>query len=92
MEQALFRTNHAYDPYINKYRTRLPGVKTSTTRRYMVMKDGIKYYEDSNMKIGDEEAINITAITAHKGGKNAYECPGDGDQGTNVISAVFAPA
>ena len=22
MDQALFRTNHAYDPYINKYRTR----------------------------------------------------------------------
>jgi hypothetical protein len=24
MKQALFRTNHAYDPKINKYRTQLP--------------------------------------------------------------------
>ena len=30
MKQAVFRTNHAYDPTINKYRTFLPSITTST--------------------------------------------------------------
>jgi hypothetical protein len=36
--------------------------------------------------------LNITAATAHKGGDNPYKCPGPGDKGTNVISAVYLPA
>lgn len=44
------------------------------------------------MKISNEEAINITAATAHKGGNNPHKCPGPGDQGTNVLSVVYLPA
>jgi hypothetical protein len=44
MKQAVFRTNHAYDPKINKYRTFLPSRTTSTMRRYMTLKDGILFY------------------------------------------------
>lgn len=61
-------------------------------KRYMVMKNGIQFYETINKRIDHYDAVNITAITAHKGGKNAYKCPGNNDKGTNVISAVFAPA
>jgi hypothetical protein len=51
MKQALYRTNHAYDSKINKYRTDLPTKNSSTMRRYLIMRDGIKYYESINKKI-----------------------------------------
>lgn len=92
MKQALFRTNHAYDPKINKYRTALPSSNTSTIKRYMVLKSGIEYYEAQRVRITEQDAINITAATAHKGGNDPYKCPGDGDQGTNVLSIVYVPA
>lgn len=92
MKQAVFRTNHGYDPKINKYRTNLPSQTSSTMKRYMTLKDGIQFYEKVNKRISNEDAINITAATAHKGGNNPHKCPGAGDNGTNVISAVFLPA
>lgn len=92
MKQALFRTNHAYDPTINKYRTQLPTQHVSTMQRYFTLKNGIVHYESIGKKINNEEALNITAATAHKGGDNPLKCPGPGDKGTNVISAVYLPA
>ena len=53
MEEAVFRTNHAYDPVINKYRTFLPSVDTSTMLRYFVLKDGFNFYDENQKKIGD---------------------------------------
>lgn len=91
MQEALFRTNHAYDPIINWYRTKLPTQHDSTMRRYMYMKDAIKYYQEKNEPISDESALNITAIVAHKGGKDAYKCPGPADKGTNVVSVMYVP-
>lgn len=90
MEQALFRTNHAYDPKINNYRTVLPSQKSSTMERYMTLKNSILLFE--NQKINDASALFITAATAHKGGNDPYKCPGAKDEGTNVISAVYLPA
>ena len=45
MKEAVFRTNHAYDPTINKYRTALPSVDESTMRRYNVIVDTFNNYE-----------------------------------------------
>lgn len=44
MKDAVFRTNHAYDPFINKYRTSLPSANSSTINRYYIIKDTFKYY------------------------------------------------
>ena len=52
MKDAVFRTNHGYDPFINKYRTVHPGVNESTIRRYKVIKDSFINYETSGIKIG----------------------------------------
>lgn len=92
MKQALFRTNHGYDPFINKYRTRLPSQTTSSMLRYMVMKNSILFYADLSKRISNQQAINITAAVAHKGGNNPYKCPVSPDKGTNVISVVYVPA
>jgi len=44
MKDAVFRTNHAYDPAINKFRTHLPPKNDSTIRRYFVLKDSLNFY------------------------------------------------
>jgi hypothetical protein len=52
MSQAVFRTNHGYDPTINKYRTHLPGKNDSTIQRYKVIKDSFLAYQGLGQKIG----------------------------------------
>lgn len=52
MKQAVFRTNHAYDPKIIKYRTLHPGADSDTIRRYIVMKNGIALYEQAQVRMG----------------------------------------
>lgn len=44
MKDTVFRTNHGYDPTINKFRTKLPQEKESTVHRYMILKDSISVY------------------------------------------------
>jgi hypothetical protein len=44
MPHAVFRTNHGYDPMINKYRTHLPGKNDSTIKRYYVIKNTFLTY------------------------------------------------
>lgn len=90
MKDAVFRTNHAYDPTINKWVTKHISEKVSTFHRYIVLKDSLAYYGKN--EIGELEALNITANVAHKGGPNLYQCPQAGkDNGTNVISVMFVP-
>ncbi len=55
MPNALFRTNHAYDPVIQKNSaTKVISKKSDTMIRYMILKDAFNYYADKNVKIGDE--------------------------------------
>lgn len=89
MKDAVFRTNHAYDPTINKWVTSHTTEKASTFHRYTILKDSLNYYGKN--EIGELEALNITANVAHKGGSNLYQCPTGKDNGTNVLSAMFIP-
>lgn len=92
MKDAVFRTNHGYDPTINKYRTSsVPTLHDSSIYRYFIIKDSINVYGPG--KIGELEALNITANVADKGGESDfYRCPKPGkDKGNNIISAMFIP-
>jgi hypothetical protein len=90
VKDAVFRTNHAYDPTINKFRAAHPTEGDSSIRRYIVLKDSVINYGPG--QIGELEALNITANVAHKGGSNLYVCPKAGeDHGTNIISVMFVP-
>lgn len=41
----------------------------------------------------NQQALNVTAATAHKGGSDPYKCPNTGsDNGTSVISVLYTPA
>lgn len=90
MKDAVFRTNHGYDPTINKFRfvQELPE-KDSSMFRYFIIKDSLNAYAPG--QIGDLEALNITANVADKGGKNFYKCPQSKNDGNNIISAMFVP-
>ena len=44
MKDAVFRTNHPYDPTINKFRTEHPSLKDSTILRYTIIKDSLNNY------------------------------------------------
>jgi hypothetical protein len=90
MKDAVFRTNHAYDPTINKFRIGSSPEGGSSMHRYFIIKDSINAYQPG--VIGELEALNITANVAHKGGDNFYQCPEAGkDNGTNIISVMFVP-
>lgn len=90
MKDAVFRTNHAYDPTINKFRIQGSSEGGSSMHRYFIIKDSINVYKSG--QIGELEALNITANVAYKGGNNFYQCPEAGkDNGTNIISVMFVP-
>ena len=90
MKDAVFRTNHAYDPTINKFGFGLPSEHSDTMHRYMMLKDGFNHYGKN--EIGELEALNMTANVADKGGPSMYKCPiGVDKQGINVISVMFIP-
>jgi hypothetical protein len=55
MKDAVFRTNHAYDPTINKWVTSHISEKSDTFVRYLLLKDGFTHY--GNNAIGDMEHI-----------------------------------
>ena len=68
MPNAVFRTNHAYDPTILKYSHTKYLSKTSDTMiRYLILKDMFNSYSDSKVQITEQEALNVTAVLGDKG-------------------------
>lgn len=90
MKDAVFRTNHAYDPTINKFKVGHPGINDDSMKRYFMLKD---FFNASPLgSIGQQEALNITAIVADKGGPTFYHCVKGKDNGINTMSVMFIPA
>ena len=56
----------------------------------MFIHEAIQSYANAGVKIGDVEAVNITAIAGHKGEDHPYSCYNNTD-GTNVLSVVYKP-
>jgi len=90
MKNAVYRTNHGYDPVIRKNYEWSQGPSSWSMERYMMFYDGFTYYEQAGIQIGDAEAINMTAIVADKGSDHPYLCE-DNNDGSNVLSVVFHP-
>jgi len=90
MEEAVWRTNHGYDPIIREHFEYSQGPSTWSQERYMQVYDGFKYYENAGIKMDIFDAINVTAIVADKG-YHPYYCANYPD-GMNVISCTFHPS
>ena len=90
MEEALWRTNHGYDPKIRKnYAWKGTGALHWSMERYMFAYQAFTYYQNHNIEIDYNAAINITAILGDKG-KTAYSCDSYAD-GSNIVSVTFHP-
>lgn len=91
MPDAIFRTNHAYDPTILKH-LRNPHIpeQDDSMIRYRVLKDGFNWYNHSEIKMGPTEAINMTAILGDKGSEKFLTCKNN-FKGINVISVTYDP-
>jgi len=90
MKEALYRTNHGYDPTIRKHYEWNYTPSSWTMERYMFLYNGFTYYEDADIKMDAYDAINMTSILGDKG-HHAYQCYNNTD-GTNVLSVTFHPA
>lgn len=68
MPDALFRTNHAYDPIIVKHlRNAHITYGDDSMIRYRVLKDGFNWYKNNEQLMSETEALNMTAILGDKG-------------------------
>lgn len=91
MENALWRTNHGYDPeWLATAKSPLPDGDSFT--RYMLIHDTIDLYGRSG-KLGMNEAVNVTAVVTDKGGSSRdsfVTCGAQSTSGINILSAVYA--
>ena len=68
MPEALFRTNHAYDPTIVKFKKHGElEYNDDSMIRYRILKNGFNWYKDEGIKMGEEQSLNLTAILGDKG-------------------------
>jgi hypothetical protein len=89
LAEAVWRTNHGYDPVIRQHYMWSQDPHSWSNERYMMIHDAILAYEAAGVKIGLKEAVNITAVVGDKG-RHPYLCEQNVD-GTNVLSVAFAP-
>eukprot|EP01094_Clydonella_sp_ATCC50884_P007399 TRINITY_DN1657_c0_g1_i1.p1 TRINITY_DN1657_c0_g1~~TRINITY_DN1657_c0_g1_i1.p1 ORF type:complete len:513 (-),score=145.35 TRINITY_DN1657_c0_g1_i1:122-1639(-) len=92
MPEALWRTNHGYDPTIRRhYMWRKMHAGKWSAQRYGFIRDSFVYYEQQSIPIGHVEAINITSIVGDKGESDPYRCSGM-SEGSNMLSVTYDPA
>ena len=95
LTEAVWRTNHGYDPtWLSTAIDPKPG--KDTFARYMLLHDTFLLYASQGTgAIGALEAVNLTAIVGDKGDPPTPErfttCPAQNPGGINVLSATFLP-
>jgi len=95
LPEALYRTNHAYDPTIRAHFQDNTSPSGWSVVRYKMMYDGFVYYENAGIKVDELAAVNITAIVGDKGKSSPYSCANFTEiheKGSNVLSVTFHPS
>merc|ERR1712146_871755 len=70
MPEAIWRTNHGYDPVFTA--TALPSAKPGSDSfvRYMLLHNTFNMYNATSTAIADLQAVNLTAVVGDKGGSH----------------------
>jgi len=89
LKEALWRTNHGYDPEIRQHFEWSQAPTTWSMERYMFAYYAFMNYQNDNTLIGDTQAVNITSILGDKG-HDPYVCQPK-PTGSNVLSVTFVP-
>lgn len=90
MAEAVWRTNHGYDPVIMQHFEWSMSPSSWSVQRYFFIHDAFVTYATNGVRVGDLEAVNVTSIVADKG-KDPYVCQAQGD-GSNILSVTFHPS
>jgi len=90
LPEALWRTNHGYDPIIRAHYEWSQAPTSWSMQRYMFGHTAFEYYNSSNIPISWEQAINISSILGDKG-PDPYVCQST-PTGTNIISVAYEAA
>eukprot|EP01006_Ploeotia_vitrea_P019758 TRINITY_DN51993_c0_g1_i1.p1 TRINITY_DN51993_c0_g1~~TRINITY_DN51993_c0_g1_i1.p1 ORF type:complete len:501 (+),score=37.44 TRINITY_DN51993_c0_g1_i1:24-1526(+) len=92
MPQAVWRTNHAYDPtFLKTAMYKHPS--DDSENRYMLLHDTLALYEASSTPIDILQAVNLSAVVGDKGGSSIpslMSCE-HAAGGENIISVAFDP-
>ena len=90
--EAVYRTNHGYDPYtIQHFMWNKTEKYSYSIDRYRLFPLIFDDYSSRNITISAKEAVNITAILGDKGRENMFDCRGSGTGG-NILSTTFDPS
>jgi len=93
LDEALWRTNHGFDPvFLGTAMYDKPDTDTQT--RYVLLHDSFVNYKDSKTPIDELQAVNITALVGDKGGKtpDTFITCEKAQSGTNIISVTYNPS
>jgi hypothetical protein len=91
LPEALWRTNHGFDPeFLTTAMYTHPGTDTQT--RYVLLHDSFISYQDT--PIDELQAVNITALVGDKGGstRDTFVTCDNAKNGINIISATYNPS
>jgi len=94
LKDAVWRTNHGYDPVSQEnYQWYTYHAYSNSKDRYNIIHDHIEEYETNKELIGATEAVRITSAVGMKGdGSNEEVCdPSLYAKGINVLSVTYDP-
>lgn len=95
LPEAVYRTNHGYDPVTQEYYNWYGyHAYEDSKRRYNSIHDAFVQYEVDGVKIGPQEAVTVCATAAIKGdGTDENTCnPSLYLQGENILSVTYDPS
>jgi len=82
--EAVWRTNHGYDPNIVAQELHAPkNYGSNSEKRYLLIYNSFEWYQQESILIDHIQAINVTSVVADKG-SDFYSCE-DTSGGTNVL-------
>eukprot|EP01111_Echinosteliopsis_oligospora_P015071 TRINITY_DN5840_c0_g1_i1.p1 TRINITY_DN5840_c0_g1~~TRINITY_DN5840_c0_g1_i1.p1 ORF type:complete len:491 (+),score=115.53 TRINITY_DN5840_c0_g1_i1:14-1486(+) len=89
--EAIWRTNHVYDPVMRKEELYPTLPDDDSEFRYMLFSRFFDYQEQIGNLIDDLDAINITSIAGAKGELFSFEDCSEASGGSNILSVVYHP-
>jgi len=89
LKDAVWRTNHGYDPTLLSTATYITPLADSE-KRYMLIHDSLVGYENREVLLSYLEAVNVTAIVGDKGG--SFLSCNNATLGINILSVAYAPS
>jgi len=93
MKEAVWRTNHGYDPKIMQHYTWDYSPRSWSVRRYGFVRDSLSEYEADGVKMGVLQFVNATSVVGNSGQHDPHKCSMPADPtGDNVLSTVFDPS